>query len=172
MIVVYNRIMFVYHKHHIIPRHSSSLPLHSSTGGSNASSNKIQLTLPDHAEAHRLLWAGSGCLKCKYAWLMLSGRTNEAEILRLELAHSLEANTKRSTAMIGNKCALGHKHSLETRTKMSGRHRLHSLETRAKMSLAKMGNAYCLGRKLSLETRQKMSRSRMGNKNAVRHKAA
>jgi len=39
------------HKHHIIPRHM---------GGTNDLSNLIELSVADHAEAHRLLYENHG----------------------------------------------------------------------------------------------------------------
>lgn len=65
------------HKHHIIPRHM---------GGSDEPSNLIELTVEEHADAHRLLYEQYGKLQDKIAWLMLSGKTDEAEELRIQLA--------------------------------------------------------------------------------------
>jgi len=39
------------HKHHIIPKHM---------GGTDDPSNLIELTVEEHAEAHRLLWEKYG----------------------------------------------------------------------------------------------------------------
>ena len=39
------------HKHHIIPKHM---------GGTNDPSNLIELTVEEHAEAHKLLWEQYG----------------------------------------------------------------------------------------------------------------
>ena len=65
------------HKHHIIPRHM---------GGSDELSNLVELTVEEHADAHRLLYEQYGKLQDKIAWLMLSGKTDEAEELRIQLA--------------------------------------------------------------------------------------
>jgi len=65
------------HKHHIIPRHM---------GGSDDPSNIVELTLEEHAEAHRVLFEQYGKLQDKIAWLMLSGKTTEGEKLRITLA--------------------------------------------------------------------------------------
>lgn len=65
------------HKHHIIPRHM---------GGSNEPDNLTLLTIPEHADAHRILYETHGKIQDKIAWLMLSGKTDEGEILRKELA--------------------------------------------------------------------------------------
>lgn len=52
-------------------------------GGSNDLSNIIELTVEEHAEAHRLLWFNHGCIEDRIAWLCLSGRviTDEDRIL-------------------------------------------------------------------------------------------
>jgi len=57
------------HKHHIIPKHM---------GGSDDPSNIIELTVEDHAEAHRKLWEEHGIQYDFIAWRCLSGQiTNE-----------------------------------------------------------------------------------------------
>lgn len=65
------------HLHHIIPVHA---------GGTDDESNLVRLTIPAHAEAHRLLFEEHGRLEDKIAWKMLSGRTEEGEVLRKQLA--------------------------------------------------------------------------------------
>ena len=52
------------HKHHIIPKHM---------GGSNNPSNIVELTIEEHAEAHRVLYETHGCWQDRLAWLGLSG---------------------------------------------------------------------------------------------------
>lgn len=51
------------HKHHIIPKHM---------GGSNDSSNIVELAVEEHAEAHRLLYELHGKIQDKVAWLGLA----------------------------------------------------------------------------------------------------
>lgn len=60
------------HKHHIIPRHA---------GGTDDPSNLIELTIEEHAEAHRLLYEQYGEEKDRIAWLGLSGQIDKEEIL-------------------------------------------------------------------------------------------
>lgn len=67
----------VTHKHHIVPRHA---------GGSDSEDNIIELTVEEHAEAHRLLYEKNGDPRDFVAWKMLSGKTEEAEIARMELS--------------------------------------------------------------------------------------
>lgn len=68
--------MPVYHKHHIIPRHM---------GGSDDPDNLVDLTVENHAEAHRMLWEQHGNIKDYYAWKGLSSQIGKEEI-RLELS--------------------------------------------------------------------------------------
>ena len=51
------------HKHHILPRHM---------GGTDDPDNIVELTIPEHAEAHRLLWEEHGNEYDRIAWLSLS----------------------------------------------------------------------------------------------------
>lgn len=60
------------HKHHIIPKHM---------GGSDDSSNIIELTVEEHAEAHRKLYEEFGCLQDKLAWQGLLGLISTADIV-------------------------------------------------------------------------------------------
>ena len=53
------------HKHHIIPKHM---------GGSDDPSNLVELTVEEHAEAHRLLYEQHGNWQDKIAYDMLSGQ--------------------------------------------------------------------------------------------------
>lgn len=65
------------HKHHIIPRHA---------GGTDDPSNIIELTIKEHAEAHRKLYKQHGRYEDKVAWHMLSGQitAQEARILTVK----------------------------------------------------------------------------------------
>lgn len=66
------------HKHHIIPRHA---------GGTDDPSNLIELTIEEHAEAHRVLYETYGSIEDKLAWMGLSGQIGKDEIL-LQLSKS------------------------------------------------------------------------------------
>ena len=63
------------HIHHIIPRHM---------GGTDDPNNLVELTVEEHAEAHRILYEQYGNLQDKIAWLALSGRIGQEEILRMK----------------------------------------------------------------------------------------
>jgi hypothetical protein len=58
------------HKHHIIPKHA---------GGTDDTSNIITLTIPEHAEAHRLLYEQHGRWQDRVAWLSLAGIMKDEE---------------------------------------------------------------------------------------------
>lgn len=60
------------HKHHIIPKHM---------GGSNDSSNLIELTVEEHASAHRILFETYGRHEDFLAWKGLSGMMTKEEII-------------------------------------------------------------------------------------------
>lgn len=104
------------HVHHIIPRYA---------GGTNTPENLVELTVEEHAEAHRILWETHGDLRDKMAWLMLSGKTEEAESLRIELArqgyNKFLADAQRTDKWKSriSESLKGHTQSVETRRKRS-----------------------------------------------------
>ena len=98
------------HKHHIIPRHA---------GGTDEPSNIVELTIEEHAEAHRLLYEKNGRDEDRLAWLGLSGQIGKDEILR---QISMAQKGKKKPEGFGEKIRqanLGRKHSPETLAKMS-----------------------------------------------------
>lgn len=120
------------HKHHIIPRHA---------GGSDEPSNIIELSIEEHAEAHRLLYEQHGRLEDKWAWLGLSGQIGKDEILR-EIAMSQKGKKKPE--------GFGEKISAFRKTFK------YSEESKIKMSLTKKGKI------LSKEHKEKISLGLMG----------
>lgn len=58
------------HKHHIIPRHM---------GGSDEPDNLIELSIEEHAKAHKELYDKHGLWEDKLAWRMLSGQISPSE---------------------------------------------------------------------------------------------
>jgi hypothetical protein len=58
------------HKHHIIPKHA---------GGTDDPSNLVELTIEEHAEAHRLLYEEHGRWQDRVAWLSLAGIMKDQE---------------------------------------------------------------------------------------------
>jgi hypothetical protein len=61
------------HWHHIIPKHM---------GGTNDSSNYVQLTVAEHAEAHRILFETYGLEEDRLAWHGLAGIIGHEEAVR------------------------------------------------------------------------------------------
>ena len=62
----------IYHTHHIIPKHA---------GGTNHPDNLVQLTVAEHAEAHRKLYEEHRRWQDKLAWHVLLGIIGKEEIL-------------------------------------------------------------------------------------------
>ena len=97
------------HKHHIIPKH---------IGGSDDASNIIELTVEEHAEAHRLLWEEYGRWQDFYAWQGLSGQIGKEELIRKiqSVANSKpkseETKQKMSAWQIGRKLTEEHLSSI------------------------------------------------------------
>lgn len=60
------------HKHHIIPKHA---------GGSDDPSNLVELTIEEHAEAHRLLFLEHGRWQDELAWKGLAGLIGHDELI-------------------------------------------------------------------------------------------
>lgn len=71
------------HKHHIIPKHM---------GGTDDPSNLIELSVEEHAEAHRKLYEQHGRIQDKLAWQGLAGI-----IQNQELIYTLLSETKKGS---------------------------------------------------------------------------
>jgi hypothetical protein len=116
------------HKHHIIPKH---------VGGTDDPSNLIELTIEEHAEAHRILYEQYGRIQDKRAWMGLSKMMSGIEIIKeiLQAPRSEETKRKMSLARKGksNPWAIGNKNA----TVLKGRTR--SEETKKKISESKIG---------------------------------
>jgi hypothetical protein len=67
------------HKHHILPKHM---------GGSDDPSNLVELSLEEHAEAHRILFEKYGLWQDEIAWKGLSGLIGKEEIIRKVLSEA------------------------------------------------------------------------------------
>lgn len=63
------------HTHHIIPKHQ---------GGTDDPSNLVELTVEQHAEAHRLLFEQHGNWQDHLAWKALTGHVGQEEIIRIK----------------------------------------------------------------------------------------
>ena len=83
------------HKHHIIPKH---------IGGTDGPSNLIELTIPEHAEAHRKLYEEYGRWQDKIAWKTLSSSLSFAEATKQaqSMANSVKKTGRRLEATLEN----------------------------------------------------------------------
>jgi len=138
----------VMHWHHILPRHA---------GGSNSPSNLVQLTVAEHAEAHRILYEMHGRWQDKVAWRFLSGQISSAQA-------NLEANRLRNKGVPKtekhkenlSRARLGFKASDATREAIRRGHLglRHTEETKQKIRAANKG------KKMPAEAIQKYVQSR------------
>jgi len=144
------------HKHHIVPRHM---------GGTDDPSNLIELTVEEHAEAHRKLWEQYGNIKDYCAWKGLEGTIGKEEIVRLLMdptgrVHTEETKKKMSEVHKGRVFTEEHRKNIsKSREGMK-----LSEEHKAKISKSLEGNTRMVGKKLGEETKKKISKSLEGNK--------
>jgi len=85
-------------------------------GGTDDPSNLVELTIEEHAEAHRLLWEQYGHWEDEVAWKGLSGQIGKEEILH-------EVYTKHSKELCQKRVEEGTHHFLD-----SGFQRYHALK--------------------------------------------
>ena len=106
------------HKHHIVPRHM---------GGSDHPSNLVELTIEEHAEAHRILFEQYGRKEDELAWKGLAGIIPHKEVVAKAIRYG---QTKPRYF------------SPEARTRIieSNKKRIITPEHRAKTSLSMRGN--------------------------------
>ena len=157
------------HKHHIIPRHM---------GGTDDPSNIIELSVEDHAEAHRKLYEEHGCWEDKIAYQGLAGIIGHEEVRRQVIS---EANKGKKP---WNKGKTGI-YSEETLKKMGARRNVEwTAEMREEQSKKLMGNnkgnkrpdlaeyntTHKKGKKQSPEQAAKSRENAMGNKSRVGQK--
>lgn len=77
------------HLHHIIPKHMN---------GTDDPENLVELTVEEHAEAHKLLWEKYGRWEDKLAWQGLAGLIGKDELIKQMLSESgKKGNTSRPT---------------------------------------------------------------------------
>jgi hypothetical protein len=119
------------HEHHIIPKHM---------GGSNDPSNLIELTIEEHAEAHKQLWLMYRHWQDEIAWKALSGQIGQEEVLQMVFSACGKAN--KGNLIPGN-----------------NKGKPWSIEMKEKFRKAK------LGKKLTNSHKQKISISHMGDLN-------
>lgn len=153
------------HKHHIVPRHM---------GGTDDSSNLIELTVEEHAEAHRKLWEQYGNIKDYCAWKGLEGTIGKEEIVRLLMDPTGRVHTEETKQKISQSHMGKSKHTEESKEKISEARKGKPLseEHRAKISKSLEGNTRMVGKKLSDETKKKISAAGKGNNRAVGNKTS
>ena len=157
------------HTHHIIPRHA---------GGSDDPSNLIELTVEEHALAHKKLFFIYGRPQDEWAYLGLSGAIGKDEIIRRMITrkgkdagmygrkHTDEAKRKISEAHKGHKRCIGRVLSKETKKLIGDKQRarlkenpqVHSEETKRKVSEA------LKGKPKSAEHIENIRKSKIGKK--------
>lgn len=65
------------HKHHVVPLHM---------GGTDDPSNIVELTVEEHAEAHRKLFEEHGRWEDELAWKGLAGMITQEELIKTKLS--------------------------------------------------------------------------------------
>ena len=113
-------------------------------GGSDEPSNLIDLSIEDHAEAHRILFEKHGKWQDEIAWKALSGQITKSEINYKIL---VENNLGEKNPMYGKPSPFrGKKHTEETKQKIKDTLKLKgiirkplSAETKVKIGLANKG---------------------------------
>ena len=97
------------HAHHILPKHA---------GGTDDPSNLVELTVAEHAEAHRVLYEKHGRWQDKLAWVTLSGQITieAARRLKVSLANKGKPKSPEHRAKM-SEAHKGHKHSEVTKEK-------------------------------------------------------
>jgi hypothetical protein len=87
------------HIHHILPKY---------LGGTDDPSNLVELTVEEHAEAHRLLYKQHSNWQDYCAWQALSGRIGQEEALRMAqgMANKGKKRTPETIAKLKEACRL------------------------------------------------------------------
>lgn len=127
------------HKHHIIPRHM---------GGSDDPSNIVELTIEEHAEAHRILYEQYGKLEDKLAWMGLSNMISKKEIIYklLTKPKSEEWKQKNRKPKVSNKNYFGNKNAVGNNKPKSEEHKLKIAQAHKGMEKTWLkGNTYAAG---------------------------
>lgn len=82
------------HTHHIIPKHM---------GGTDEESNLVELTVEEHAEAHKKLYEEHGKWEDYLAWQGLAGLMTREELVKEMLSQAGKKGSKNNTNRKGMK---------------------------------------------------------------------
>lgn len=129
------------HIHHIIPKY---------LGGTDAPDNLVELTVEEHAEAHRTLYEEHNNWQDYCAWQALSGRIGQEEILRMKQGMANKGR-KRTPEQL--------KRMSESQLKRAARNRADGTTERARK---KQSEAH-KGKKKSAEHMKNWAKSRKGH---------
>jgi hypothetical protein len=89
-------------------------------GGLDNPENLVELTVEEHANAHKKLWEEKGCWQDYVAWKALTGQIDSDEIRKLIISYTLKGKTKSNEHKKKlSEAAKKRKASPETRKKMS-----------------------------------------------------
>jgi hypothetical protein len=125
------------HTHHIIPKHM---------GGTDNPSNLKELTVKQHARAHKKLYKQHGKWEDRIAYTFLSGQISKYQAQQ----------EVRRLANLGNTHFKGHTHTKKTRKAIS-----------EYQMVAKLGNQYRKGKTFTKKSRALISKALQGNTNKV-----
>jgi hypothetical protein len=103
-----NRLMK--HKHHIIPKHQ---------GGTDDPENIIELTIEEHALAHKLLYDQFGRHQDWLAWQGLSGLMTKEEIVKEQLSRAGKKGGSSGKSVTGNRAKGGYSNWEKNSEKLS-----------------------------------------------------
>ena len=144
------------HKHHILPHY---------LGGTDEPSNITEITIEEHAEAHRLLYEQHGNWQDYLAWQGLSGRMGKEEIIRYKISQThkgkklspehIEILREKGKKLTGNNNPMfGKNQSEKCKLAVSKTHKgkIISEQTKKNMSIASTGRLH------SEETKNNLSK--------------
>ena len=152
------------HIHHIIPKHM---------GGTDDRENLVELTIEEHALAHKGLYEKYGKWQDKIAWKALSGQIGKQEIIQEIIRNSNKSRiVSQETRELIRNYNLGKKHSDETKIKMSEIRKInpprigpHNEQTKKKISEKLKGvSPPNKGKLMTEEQKKKISDSKKGKK--------
>ena len=142
------------HLHHIIPKHA---------GGTDDPANLIELTVEEHAEAHRILYEQHGRWQDKIAWLALSNQIGTEEIKRLRIEEMWKGKKHKpeSIAKMKESCAKRYERQKENGTLAASNKKRSESAKGKKKSDQHMANwiESRKGHKVSQETRDKIRKT-------------